>query len=167
MSSRTRSRGVKTAAGVHTVRIPQQRGRRRSAQPFVVVVPEHPSLTREALAAIGGLLWRFRRALAPTALALVAFVVTAILHAIAWWSGLILAPTAAAPVLWLLVTQRRRPASGSVLAWRAGLVLLATSTAAWAALSAGFGPLAGALELWWLLTWITAQTTWLIVRRTH
>ena len=131
------------------------------------MVPEHPSLTREALAAIGGLLWRFRRALAPTALALVAFVVTAILHAIAWWSGLLLVPAAAAPAVWLFLMHRRRPAGSSVLAWRVGLALLATTTAAWAALSAGFGPFAGALELWWLLTWLIAQTAWLIVRRTH
>lgn len=166
MSSRSRTRSVKTAAGVTSVHIPRQRGR-RSAQPFVVVVPERPSLTREALAAVGGLLWRFRRPLAPTGLALLAFVVTAILHAIAWWSGLLLAPAAAVPVLWLGVMQRRRPASGSVLAWRIGLALLATTTAAWAALAAGFGPLAGSLELWWLLTWIAAQTAWLIVRHTR
>lgn len=53
MSSRTRARGAKTAAGVHTIRIPRQRGR-RGADPFVVVVPERPSLTREALAVVGG-----------------------------------------------------------------------------------------------------------------
>ncbi|MFE2419692.1 hypothetical protein [Streptomyces hokutonensis] len=163
MSSRTRARGT---AGVHTVRIPHQRGR-RSAQPFVVVVPERPSLTREALTAIGGLLWRFRRPLIPTALALLAWPVTALLHAIAWWSGLLLAPAAAVPVLWLLVMQRRRPARSSVLAWRAGLALLATTTAAWAAFAAGFGPLAGPLPLLWLLTWLIAQTAWLIVRRSH
>ena len=163
MSSRTRARG---AAGVHTVRIPHQRGR-RSAQPFVVVVPERPSLTREALTTIGSLLWRFRRPLAPTALALLAWPVTALLHAIAWWSGLLLAPAAAVPVLWLLVMQRRRAARSSVLAWRVGLALLATVTAAWAALASGFGPLAGPLPLFWLLTWLVAQTAWLIVRRSH
>lgn len=57
MSSRTRARGAKTAAGVHTIRIPRQRGR-RGADPFVVVVPERPSLTREALAVVGGWLDR-------------------------------------------------------------------------------------------------------------
>lgn len=162
MSSRTRARGVKTAAGVHTVRIPRQRGR-RGGDPFVVVVPERPSLTREALAVIGGWLWRSRRALAPTTLAVLALVVAAVLHVIAWWSGLLLAPTAAG----LLVMQRRRPATGSVLFWRAGLAALTSSALAWLATAAGFGPLAGALELWWLLTLITAQSAWLIVRRTH
>lgn len=107
MSSRTRSRGLKTAAGVHTVHIPRQRGRR--SQPFVVVVPEHPSLTREAFGFLGRTLWRFRTALAPTGLALLAWPLTAILHAIAWWSGLLLAPVAAAPLLWLSFMQRRRP----------------------------------------------------------
>ncbi|WP_053913264.1 hypothetical protein [Streptomyces sp. TP-A0875] len=166
MSSRTRTRGAKTAAGVHTIRIPRQRGR-RGADPFVVVVPERPSLTREALAVVGGWLWRSRRALAPTALAVLALVVAAVLHVIAWWSGLLLAPTAAGPLVWLLVMQRRRPATGSVLAWRAGLAALTSSALVWLATAAGFGPLAGALELWWLLTLITAQSAWLIVRRTH
>ncbi|MET8023838.1 hypothetical protein [Streptomyces avermitilis] len=166
MSSRSRTRSVKSAAGVTSVHIPRQRGR-RSAQPFVVVVPERPSLTREALVAIGALLWRFRRPLAPTALALLAFVVTALLHTIAWWSGLLLAPAAAVPALWLGIMQRRRPASGSVLAWRAALALLATVTGAWAALSAGFGPFAGPLPLVWLLLWLAAQTAWPIVRHTR
>jgi hypothetical protein len=157
---------VKTAAGVHTVRIPRQRGR-RTAQPFVVVIPEHPSLTREALGFLGRMLWRFRSALAPTGLALLALPVAAVLHAIAWWSGLLLAPTAAFPLGWLLVMQRRRPATASVLAWRAALAALATTAAAWVALAAGFGPLCGPLAVLWLLIWLTAQTAWLIVRGTH
>lgn len=166
MSSRARARGVKTAAGVHTVRIPRQRGRRH-AEPFIVVVPERPSLAREAAAVLGGLLWRSRHALVPTALALVAVVVAGLLHVMAWWSGLLLAPVAAGPLAWLLIVQRRRPATGTVLAWRIGLAALVSSALAWLATAAAAGPLAGALELWWLLTWITAQSAWLIVRRTH
>jgi hypothetical protein len=157
---------VKTAAGVHTVRIPRQRGRRRS-EPFVVVVPERPSLTREALGFLGGLLWRFRHALAPTGLAMLVLVVAVLLHVMAWWSGLILAPTAAGPLVWLLLMQRRRPAAGTVLAWRISLAALLASALAWLATAAAAGPLAGALELWWLLTLILAQSAWLIVRRTH
>ncbi|MFB8777194.1 hypothetical protein [Streptomyces broussonetiae] len=166
MSSRTRTRAVKTAEGVHTVRIPRQRGRRRS-DPFVVVVPERPSLTREALAVVGSWLWRSRHALAPTGAAVLALAITAVLHAVAWWSGLLLAPAAAAPLVWLLLMQRRRSATGSVLAWRIGLAVLASFGLAWVALAAGFGPLAGPLELFWLLAWLTAQTGWLIVRRTR
>ncbi|MFE9415497.1 hypothetical protein ACFYMX_07550 [Streptomyces griseofuscus] len=162
MSSRTRSRGIKTAAGIHTVHIPRSRGRR--SQPFVVVVPEHPSLTREALGFLGRLLWRFRAALAPTFLALLAWPLTALLHALAWWSGLLLAPVAAAPLLWLGIMQRRHPARTSVLAWRSGLTVLTTAALAWVALAAGFGPLAGPMPLIWLLAWLTAQTAWLIVR---
>ncbi|MEV6399579.1 hypothetical protein AB0M39_33140 [Streptomyces sp. NPDC051907] len=162
MSSRTRTRAAKSAAGVHTVRVPRQRG--RGSDPLVIVVPERPSLTREALGFIGRLLWRFRSALAPTGLSVVAFVVAALLHLTAWWSGLVLAPVAALPAVWLLVMQRRRPARGSTLHWRIGLTALATLAAVWLALAAGFGPLAGPLVLLWLLIWIAAQTTWFIVR---
>ena len=165
MSSRTRTRKVKTAAGVHTVQIPRQRGRR--AQPFVVVVPERPSLTREALGFVGRGLWMARHALAPTGIALLALVVTGLLHVIAWWSALVLAPVAVAPAVWFAVVQRSRPAHGSTLAWRITLAVFATLASAWAALAAGFGPWAGALPLVWLLTLIAAQTTWFIVRRTH
>jgi hypothetical protein len=153
---------VKTAAGVHTVRVPRQRGRR--SEPFVIVVPERPTLAREFAGFVGRMLWRFRHALAPTGAAVLAFAVAALLHLTAWWSGLVLAPAALAPALWVLVMQRRRPVSGSVLGWRTGLAVLATLAAAWVALAAGFGPLAGPLPLLWLLTWIAAQTTWFFVR---
>ncbi|MDT0545601.1 hypothetical protein [Streptomyces lonegramiae] len=167
MSSRTRARTVKTAAGVTTVRIPRQRGR-RSADPFVVVVPERPTLTHLALDGAARWLWKHRRALTPLALGLLAFPTTAILHVMAWWSALVLAPAAAGPALWLAMTQRRRPAANAgVWGWRIAAALLGTSGIAWAASAAGFGPLAGPLELWWLLNLIAAQTTWLIVRRTH
>ncbi|MFJ9818754.1 hypothetical protein ACIRU3_26575 [Streptomyces sp. NPDC101151] len=163
MSSRTRARGAK-AAGVHTVRIPRQRGR-RGAQPFIVVVPEQPSLTREAFGFVGRMLWRFRHALAPTGFALLALAVTAILHAIAWWSGLLLAPVAAGPVAWLGFLQVRRPRGGSTLRWRITAVVTATFALGWMALAAGFGPLAGPLEQIWLVGWLVAQAAWLFVRR--
>ncbi|MFJ8082031.1 hypothetical protein ACIQ6Y_15610 [Streptomyces sp. NPDC096205] len=166
MSSRTRARGVKTAAGVHTVQIPRQRGR-RGAQPFVIVVPERPSFTREALGFAGRALWKGRRALAPTSLGLVALVVTGLLHLLGWWSGLVLAPLAVAPLVWLGLVQRRRPGRLSTLAWRIGLAVLATVAFTWAALAATFGPLAGPLPLVWLLVLISAQTGWLIIRRTR
>jgi hypothetical protein len=159
LSSRTRTAGA-------TVRIPNQRGR-RSRQPFVVVMPERQSLTRVLLGLAGQALWDARRALAPTGLALLAFALTALLHALAWWSGLVLAPAAVAPVVWLAIVQRSAPATGSALAWRIGLVALTFLAAGWVATAAAFGPLAGPLELWWLLTLIAAQSAWLIVRRTH
>ncbi|MYT12176.1 hypothetical protein YWIDRAFT_01414 [Streptomyces sp. SceaMP-e96] len=165
MSSRSRTRAVK-AAGVTTVRIPRQRGR-RAADPFVIVVPERPSLTRQALTGLALILWNHRRALAPTGAALSAFLVTALLHALAWWSGLVLAPLVVAPALWLGFVHFRRPSQGSAALWRVALALLATLAFAWVALAAWFGPLAGPLELVWLLTWLVAQTAWLIVRRTH
>ncbi|WP_216588648.1 hypothetical protein [Streptomyces brasiliscabiei] len=158
MSSRTRTR---RAAGVHTVRIPRQSGRR--SDPFVIVVPERPSLTREALGFVGRLLWRFRAALAPTGLSVLAFVVAALLHLTAWWSAFVVAPLAAAPLAWLLIMQRRRPARGTTFGWRIGLTVLATAAAAWLALAAGFGPLAGPLPLLWLLVSIAAQSVWFFV----
>lgn len=153
-------------SGGTTVRIPRQRGR-RSGQPFVVVVPDRPSLTRVALGLAGQALWNGRRALAPTGFALLAFAVTALLHALAWWSGLVLAPAAVAPVVWLLIAHRRAPVTGSALAWRIGLGALASIAAGWVAAAVVFGPLAGPLEILWLLTVIAAQSAWLIVRRTH
>ncbi|MDN3024707.1 hypothetical protein [Streptomyces sp. S.PB5] len=166
MSSRTRTRKVRTAAGVTAVQIPRARGR-RGAQPFVVVVPEHPSLTRQAFGFVGRGLWMARHALAPTGIAVLALVVTGLLHLIAWWSALVLAPAALAPAVWFAVVQRSHPAQGSTLAWRLTLAVFATLALAWAALAAGFGPWAGPLPLLWLLTLIVAQTAWLIVRRTH
>ncbi|MFF5854333.1 hypothetical protein ACFY8B_01645 [Streptomyces sp. NPDC012751] len=166
MSSRTRARGLKSAAGVHTVRIPRQRGR-RAGQPFVIVVPEQPSLTREAAGWAGRMLWRHRGALAPTGLSLLALAAAGVLHAAAPWTGLVLAVLAAGPAVWVLLAQRRRPGTGSALAWRIGLAALATLGGGWLAAAAGFGPLTGPLGWLWLLIWGTAQTVWLIVRRTH
>lgn len=86
----------------------------------------------------------------------------------AGWSAFLLGAAAAGPVLWLVIVQRRRAAADkTVWGWRIALAVLGTSALAWAALAAGFGPLAGPLELVWLLTLIAAQTAWLIVRRTH
>ncbi|MGJ5898488.1 hypothetical protein ACSCBZ_42065 [Streptomyces niveiscabiei] len=162
MSSRTRARTVKTAAGVHTLRIPRQRGRR--GEQVVIVVPERPTLTRLAAGWAGRALWRSRRTLAPTALALTALPLSGVLHLLAWWSSLLLTPLALAPLVWLWVVQRRRPAKGSVVLWRAGLSALATLAAVWLSLAAGFGPLAGPLPLLWLLLLVAAQTVWIVVR---
>ncbi|MFI8530106.1 hypothetical protein ACIGMX_07645 [Streptomyces aquilus] len=162
MSSRTRTR---RAAGVTTVRLPRQRGRR--SQPFVVVVPEQPSLTREALGLVGGALWKGRHALAPTGIAVLAFALTGLFHVLSPWSALMLAPLVAGPGLWLGIVQRRRPGHGSTLAWRIGLAVFGTLAFAWTALAAGIGPFAGSLPLVWLLALIAAQTAWLIVRRTR
>ncbi|ARZ67236.1 membrane protein [Streptomyces albireticuli] len=157
---------MKSAAGVHTLRIPRQRGR-RGVQPFVVVVPERPSLAREALGFLGRALWKGRRGLAPTGLAVLALFVTGLLHVLVWWSALVLGPLAAGPALWFWSLQRRHPARSTALAWRIFATVLATVACGWVALAAGFGPLAGPLGLMWALTWITAQTAWLVVRRTH
>ncbi|MFJ3771115.1 hypothetical protein ACIPX0_05405 [Streptomyces sp. NPDC090075] len=162
MSSRTRARG-RRAASVTSINIPRQRGRR--SQPFIVVVPEHPSLTREALGFAGRLLWKSRSALAPTALALLALAVTAILHALSWWYGLVFLPVALAPGAWLGIMHVRRPRTGSTLYWRITAAAAVTLAVVWLLLAAVFGPFAGPLEGIWLAGWILAQAAWLIVRR--
>jgi hypothetical protein len=149
-----------------TVRLPRQRGR-RSSQPFIVVVDERPSLTRQALTGLGSVAWTHRGALAPIPVALLALGLTWLLHTVAWWSGLLLAPVAVAPLVWLWIVQRSHPAAGSALAWRIALAVASTLAAGWVAAAATFGPLAGPLELLWLLALIGTQTAWPIVRRTR
>ncbi|MFI7093417.1 hypothetical protein [Streptomyces lydicus] len=165
MTRRTRPRAVKVPAGAHSVHIPRQRRGHSSAQPFVVVIPERPSLLREAAGFLGLWLWDNRRSLAPLALATVAAGVAAVLHLWAWWSGLVLAPVAAAPLVWLLIAQHRHPVPPSVLRWRLGLAVAAAAAVAWLALAAGFGPLAAPLPTVWLVLTAAGQVGWLIVRR--
>ncbi|MFD9444252.1 hypothetical protein ACFWBR_20350 [Streptomyces sp. NPDC060006] len=148
--------------------MPSRTRTRRTRQPFVVVMPERRrSLTGRAAGAVALLLWDSRRALAPTGLALLALVLTAVLHVLAWWSGLVLAPAALAPLVWLAIAQRRAPARGSDLALRIALSVVSALAGGWVALAAAVGPFTGPLEIWWLLALIGAQTAWLIVRRTH
>lgn len=167
MPSRTRTR--RAAAGVHTVKIPHQRG--RGAEQLIVVVPPRQSMARRAGGRLALAAWEHRQALAPTFAAVLAFNLAALLHALAWWSGLILAPAALAPVVALAIVQRRHPVRGAALTWRIGLTAASTFTAAWLALAATFGPLFGPharpLCIVWLLALIGAQTTWPLVRRTH
>ncbi|MFI8850241.1 hypothetical protein ACIGW3_08625 [Streptomyces sp. NPDC053499] len=167
MPARTGPRTVKVPAGASTIRIPRQRRSGRRSDPFVVVVPERPSLTRLALGATADLVWRHRGALAPLGIAVGVFLVATLLHALAWWSGLALVPAAVGPLVWLALVQHRRPAAARAVCWRVAFALLTTAAGAWAALAAGFGPLAGPLEVWWLLTFVAAQTTWLIARHSN
>lgn len=148
-----------------TVRVPRSRGRR--GDPFVVVVPERPSLTRQALTGLALIAWDHRRAFAPIPLALLALGLSALVHSVAWWSGLVLAPVAAAPLVWLWIVQHRHPEGGSALAWRIALSVTSTLAVGWAAAASLFGPFAGPLELLWLLALIGTQTAWPIVRRTR
>ncbi|EFL01368.1 integral membrane protein [Streptomyces sp. SPB78] len=166
MNSRTRTRARLLKTGAHTVQIPRTRGR-RGMSPYVVVVPERPSLTHEAAAVLLRWLWRSRTALAPTGVALGAFVLGVLLHLVAPWAVYLLAPLAAAPLAWLVLAHRARPAHGPALAWRAGLVALAASVLAQLAASVAYGPLAGGLGVWWLLNLLLAQTAWPVLRRTH
>lgn len=123
-------------------------------------------MIRQALAVLAGAAWVHRRALAPTALAVLAFVLAAVLHVLAWWSSFLPAAAVVASLAWLAITQRTDPVSGSELACRVGLVAAAGLAASWMTAAAAFGPTTGPLELLWLLALLAVQTAWLIIRRT-
>ncbi|WP_262063955.1 hypothetical protein [Streptomyces sp. STR69] len=150
--------------GTRTAHVP--RTRRRDAQPIVLVVPERPTLTQRAMRALGTWLWETRRSWAPTGIAVAAFLATGIVHVLAWWTALVLAPAVAVPFGWLTwVGNRRQTDDRSVRRWRRTVAALATTATAWAALSVAFGPLARPLPLLWLALAITAQVLWLRTRR--
>ncbi|MEU2606846.1 hypothetical protein [Streptomyces albus] len=162
MSPRTRT--VKVPGG--TVRIPRQRGHR--SQPIIVVTPERPSVSRRLLGFLAVRLWEHRGALAPLVVAVAVWPLAALLHWWAWWTGLLLAPVAAVPLVWLARVQRHHPdALTAAVRWRTVLALLTAVAGAWTALAAAFGPLAGPLETCWLVIFAAVQTVWLIVRRSR
>ncbi|MEI5102462.1 hypothetical protein RB200_33120 [Streptomyces sp. PmtG] len=152
-------------AGATTVRIPRQRGRRQ--QSFVVVVPERPTLTGQALRTAGRLLWRHRLALLPTGLAVLSLAVTAILHTLAPWAGVLVAVIGLLPLLALLTPplSRRWLKSGDRM-WQWAAAVLAAVVGLWAALAILLGPLAGPLEVLWFLGLLAAYALRAAVRRT-
>ncbi|MEV0177708.1 hypothetical protein AB0I54_00150 [Streptomyces sp. NPDC050625] len=164
MPNRTRARKVPYGS-TRTAYVP--RTRRRDAQPIVLVVPERPTLAQRAMSAFGAWLWETRGTWAPTGVALAALLATGVLHLLAWWTALLLAPAAAAPSGWLAWIGVRRPARDrSIRRWRRALAALATTAAIWAVLAVGFGPFARPLVVIWLALATTAQALWLYTRRT-
>lgn len=165
MSSRTRPRArtVKVPAGASTVRIPRQRGRRQ--QSFVVVVPERPALSSQALRTVGRLLWRHRLALLPTGLAVLSLVVTAILHTVAPWAGVLVGVAGLLPLVVLLTPPLYRRFAGGVRAWQWAAASLAAVVGLWGALAILFGPLAGPLEILWFLGLLAAYALRAAIRR--
>ncbi|MFH8793295.1 hypothetical protein [Streptomyces sp. NPDC017941] len=166
MSSRTRPRArtVKVPAGATTVRIPRQRGRRQ--QSFVLVVPERPTLTSQAVRTLGRLLWHHRLALLPTGLAVLALTVAAILHVTASWAGYLLLAAGLLPVLALLVPPLARRFAGGVRAWQWTAALLTALMGVWGSLAILLGPLAGPLEIFWFLGLLAAYALRPVLRRT-
>ncbi|MER5300183.1 hypothetical protein ABT039_12090 [Streptomyces lasiicapitis] len=167
MSSRTRPRArtVKVPAGATSVRIPRQRGRRQ--QSFLLVVPERPTLTSQALRTAGRLLWRHRLALLPTGLAVLSLIVTAVLHALAPWASVLVATVGLLPLILLLTPTplyRRRLADES-RAWRWGAAAVAAVLGLWSGLAILLGPLAGPLEVLWFLGLLAAYVLRAAVRR--
>ncbi|MFH8729407.1 hypothetical protein [Streptomyces termitum] len=161
-----RPRTVQVPPGATTVRIPAQRGA-KNAPPVVVLVSEPASSWSSRLArAAGGWAWHHRAAWAPTAYAVLAYVLAAIVHVIAPWMVFVLAPAAPVPLLawwWTRVKQPERTGEhpGRLLT-AAVLAVLAT---AWAAALVHCGPLAVALAWSWVGLTVVVQVFWLVVRR--
>ncbi|MFD9881527.1 hypothetical protein ACFWZT_08690 [Streptomyces alboflavus] len=166
MSSRTRPRArtVKVPAGATTVRIPRQRGRRQ--QSFLLVVPERPTLSSQALRTVGRLLWRHRLVFLPAGLALLALVLTAILHALAPWTGVLVAVAGVLPLVVLLTPPLYRRFTGGVRAWQRAVASLSAVVGLWGALAILLGPLAGPLEVLWLVGLLAAYGLRAAIRRT-
>ncbi|MER7348860.1 hypothetical protein ABT390_26025 [Streptomyces aurantiacus] len=165
MSSRTRPRArtMKVPVGATTVRIPRQRGRRQ--QSFVLVVPERPSLTGRALATTGRLLWHHRLALLPTGSALLLLVLTAVLHVLAPWAGLLVAAVGLLPLIALLIPPLYRRLVGGDRVWKWGAAAVVAVVGLWSGLAILFGPLAGPLEVLWFLGLLAAHGLWFALRR--
>lgn len=156
---------MKVPAGATTVRIPRQRGRRQ--QSFVLVVPERPTLTSQALRTAGRLLWRHRAALLPAGLAVLALIATAVLHALAPWAGLLVAVVGLLPLIVLLSPPlSRRWSKGGVRVWQWSAAAIAAGVGLWAAAAILLGPLAGPLEILWFLGLLAAYALRAAVRRT-
>ncbi|QIB44878.1 hypothetical protein [Streptomyces aureoverticillatus] len=166
MSSRTRPRArtVKVPAGATTVRIPRQRGRRQ--QSFLLVVPERPTLSSQALRTAGRLLWRHRLALLPTGLAVLSLIVTAVLHALAPWASVLVATVGLLPLIMLLTpSPYRRRLADENRAWKWGAAAVAAVVGLWSGLAILLGPLAGPLEVLWFLGLLAAHGLWFALRR--
>ncbi|MGP3952632.1 hypothetical protein [Streptomyces sp. 7N604] len=148
-----------------TVHIPRQRGRRSRHTPFVVVVPHQPTWAGRIAEAAGRALWKHRRTLLPTWVAIGAGLAVTIAHLTAPWLALPLALAAAAGPGWLAWAHRWRPSTSTLVRrWRYGIAAAVLVAGTWAAASVGFGPTAGLLEVLWLLQTITAQTVWFRMR---
>ncbi|MFJ4315802.1 hypothetical protein ACIP46_10985 [Streptomyces lavendulae] len=146
-----------------TVRIPRQRG----SQPVIVVLApeEGPTLTARAAAASGRWLWKHRRSWAPTGIAAVLLIVTALVHLIEPRTAWALAPLAVAPVgVWAWITRRRPATSRTTTTWRALLAVAVTGAVAWVPTAVWFSPGHPAVALAWLVLTLAAQAAWLIAR---
>ncbi|MFE7120844.1 hypothetical protein ACFU99_35990 [Streptomyces sp. NPDC057654] len=138
MPRRSRSRSARVLKGATMIEIPEQRPRRGRRGRVVVVVPEHRD---------------HRPLFAPAAVALCAIPATALVHAVAWWAGLVLALSAVVPVVGALAGWLRvRDAAAGAMA------LL------WSGLAVAFGPLTGPLWVLWALSAAVCQAVWLLPR---
>ncbi|WP_405658208.1 hypothetical protein [Streptomyces sp. RK9] len=155
---------MKVPAGATTVRIPRQRGRRQ--QSFLLVVPERPTLSSQALRTVGRLLWHHRMALLPTGLAVLSLIATAVLHALAPWASVLVATVGLLPLILLLTpSPYRGRLADENRAWKWGAASVAAVVGLWAGLAILLGPLAGPLEVLWFLGLLAVNGLWFTVRR--
>ncbi|MFD6344422.1 hypothetical protein ACFWF9_06810 [Streptomyces roseolus] len=165
MARRSRPRSVQVPPGATTIRIPTQRGTKNAPPVFIVVSEARPTLTSRIARAVGGWAWRHRAAWAPTAYAVLAYVLTAVVHLIAPWMVYVLAPAAFVPPLalrWIQVGRPKRITErpGRLLA----AAVLATLATAWTAATVHYGPLAFPLAWVWVGLTVVVQVFWLVVR---
>ncbi|MFJ5706987.1 hypothetical protein [Streptomyces sp. NPDC093105] len=166
MARRSRPRTVQVPPGATTVRIPTQRGAKGAPPVFVVVSEARPTLSSRIARALGGWAWRHRAAWAPTAYAVLAYVLTAVVHLIAPWMVYLLAPAAFVPPLALRWFRVGRPER---VGERPGRLLttavLTTLATAWTAATVHYGPLSVPLAWSWVGLTAAVQVFWLVVRR--
>ncbi|MET9695593.1 hypothetical protein ABZY31_01500 [Streptomyces sp. NPDC006529] len=163
MSRRIRTTAAQSAAP-HTVHIPRQRG--KQGPQVIVVVSEPPTLTARATAASGRWVWKHRRAWAPTGLAVLALMVTGVVHLIEPRTAWVLAPLALAPVaVWAWITRRRPATSRTTMTWRALTSAGAAGVVAWVPVAIWFSPTHPAVALSWALLTLAAQLAWSIAGR--
>ncbi|WP_426363926.1 hypothetical protein [Streptomyces sp. E-08] len=166
MARRSRPRTVQVPSGATTVRIPTQRGARNAPPVFVVVSESRPSLSSRIARAVGGWAWSHRASWAPTGYAVLAYGLVAVVHVIAPWMVFVLAPAAPAPLLGLWWTRKKR---SERIGERPGRLATSSALAAggvgWAAATVHFGPLNAPLAWAWVGLTLTAQSFWLVIRR--
>ncbi|WP_424213574.1 hypothetical protein ACN20G_16635 [Streptomyces sp. BI20] len=126
---------------------------------------QRPSLTARAAGAVGRWVWSHRRAWAPTALALVLWLLTGITHLIRPGLAWFLAPLALVPLAaWGWAWVKRPTRSRSALRRRGALAGAGVLAAGWPVAAIWIGPAHPALTTTWLLLTAAGQGAWLLLR---
>ncbi|MCW5254283.1 hypothetical protein [Streptomyces sp. SHP 1-2] len=161
----SRLRAVRVPQGATTVRIPRQRGG-SNVPPVFVVVSERPSLSSRIARTVGGWAWHHRAVWAPTAYAVLVYVLAAVVHVTAPWMVFVLSLATPIPLLAWWWTKTKHPERTGEYPGRllTAAVLTALATA-WAAAAVRYGPLVSAVAGAWAVLALVVQVFWLVVRR--